>query len=293
MQVLHDIGALKDSLVAGGGTRPVAFVPTMGALHEGHGACVALARSIPGAFVVCSIFVNPAQFAPGEDFDRYPRTLDADSELLRRWQCDALFAPPAGAMYPAPQSVWVDVEGVSEPLCGRFRPGHFRGVATVVAKLFHIVRPAVAVFGQKDAQQALVVRALVSQLNLGVELRLARTVRESDGLAVSSRNAYLGAAERRQAAALYQALGVGRRALESGERDARRIEALAMDTLRGAGLDRIDYAELRSAHDLSALERANGRVILALAAYTGRTRLIDNMVFDVRDDAVDADAMLF
>lgn len=293
MRVFHEIGPLQEFLAAGRREARVAFVPTMGALHDGHGACVDLARSTPGARVVCSVFVNPAQFAPGEDFDRYPRTLDTDLELLRKWKCDAVFAPSPETMYPEHQNVWVDVEGLSAPLCGRFRPGHFRGVATVVTKLFSIVRPDVAVFGQKDAQQALVVRALVAQLNLGIELRLARTVRELDGLAVSSRNRYLGAGERKQATAMYGALAAARRALESGERDARRIEAVATETLQAAGVDRIDYAELRRAGDLSALERANGHVILALAAYAGATRLIDNMVFDVRAEQVDADVMLY
>jgi pantoate--beta-alanine ligase len=254
---------------------------------------VAVAHGVPDALVACSIFVNPAQFAPGEDFQKYPRTLDADIELLRGWHCDVLFAPPAEEMYPEPQRAWIEVEGLSAPLDGRFRPGHFRGVATVVAKLFHVVRPDVAVFGQKDAQQALIVRALVRQLALDLELRLARTVREDDGLAVSSRNAYLAAADRNRASSLFAALAAARRALESGERDARRIETAAIDALRGAGITRIDYAELRSATDLSALDAAKGRVILAIAAYAGATRLIDNMVFDVRDDGVHADVMLY
>jgi pantoate--beta-alanine ligase len=293
MHVFHEIGPLQQFLAAGRPARRVAFVPTMGALHAGHGACVARAREVPGALVVCSVFVNPAQFAPGEDFDRYPRTLDADLELLRRWDCDAVFAPSRETVYREPQTVWIDAGGIAEPLCGRFRPGHFRGVATVVAKLFHLVRPDVAVFGQKDAQQALVVKTMVSQLNLAVELRLARTVREADGLAVSSRNRYLDETERKQAGALFAALTAVRRALETGERDARRIEVAALETMRAAALGRIDYAELRNAVDLSALERANGHVILALAAYAGATRLIDNMVFDVRDGHVDADVMLY
>jgi pantoate--beta-alanine ligase len=293
MRVFHDIATLRQHIAAERRGRRVAFVPTMGALHRGHGACVAIARSIPDALVVSSIFVNPAQFAPGEDFEKYPRTLDADMELLRRWDCDVLFAPAPEVMYPEPQQVWVDVEGLSEPLDGRFRPGHFRGVATVVTKLFHMVRPDVAVFGQKDAQQALIVRALVRELALDIDLRLARTVREDDGLAVSSRNAYLGPAERVQAGSLFMALSAARRALESGERNPRRVEAVAVDTLSNAGILRVDYAELRSAVDLSALEVAKGRVILAIAAYTGTTRLIDNMVFEVHDGGVHADVMLY
>jgi len=293
MRVFHDIGSLRQHLAVERKHRRVAFVPTMGALHRGHGECVALARAVPGSLVVCSVFVNPAQFAPGEDFEKYPRTLDADAGHLRRWNCDVLFAPTVAEMYPEPQRTWITVEGLADPLDGRFRPGHFRGVATVVAKLFHVVRPDVAVFGQKDAQQALIVRSLVRQLALDIELVLARTVREADGLAVSSRNAYLGAVERRQAGALFAALTDARRALDAGERDARRIEAVAIEVLRRAGIVRVDYAELRDAADLSALVIAKGRVILALAAYAGTTRLIDNMVFDVGDDGVQSDVVLY
>jgi pantoate--beta-alanine ligase len=265
----------------------------MGALHDGHRACVALAREAESALVVCSVFVNPAQFGPGEDFDAYPRALDADAEKLRAWGCDALFAPPVEAMYPEPQRVWVEVEGLSEPLCGRFRPGHFRGVATVVSKLFHVVAPEVAVFGQKDAQQALVVRALITQLDLGIELRLCPTVREADGLAKSSRNLAFSAEERARAAGLYRALSRGRAALEAGERDPRAVERAAREELRAGGIDRVDYVELRRADDLCALDRAEGRVILATAAWVGRTRLIDNMVFEVGAGGVAADVALF
>jgi len=293
MQLFHHIDALQQFITAERGGRRVAFVPTMGALHPGHGACVARARKVDHALVVASIFVNPSQFGPGEDFERYPRSLAADAALLADWKCDALFAPALEDMYGRAQTVWIEPGPVAEPMCGRFRPGHFRGVATVVAKLFHIVAPDAAVFGQKDAQQALVIRAMVKDLNMGVELLLARTVREEDGLAMSSRNAYLDASTRRQAAALYAALQSARRSLESGERGARRIEAGARDVLTSAGIERIDYVELRRADDLSALEAAKGRVILAIAAHVGGTRLIDNMVFDVREDAVDADVLLY
>jgi pantoate--beta-alanine ligase len=293
MHVFRDIEPLQRLLSEQRARRRVALVPTMGALHDGHGACVGLAREVERAFVVCSVFVNPTQFGAGEDLDRYPRTLDADVEKLRGWGCDAAFAPPPAVMYPRPQQVWVEVEGVAAPLCGRFRPGHFRGVATVVSKLFHIVGPGVAVFGQKDAQQALVVRALVEQLNLGVELRIARTVRESDGLALSSRNRFLGPEERTRARGVYRALLAGSDALLSGERDARAVERAAAGALRAAGIERTDYAELRRADDLSPLERAEGRVILALAAYAGTTRLIDNMVFDVGAEGVVADVPLW
>jgi pantoate--beta-alanine ligase len=293
MEVIRAIEPLARYLDSRRPAEAVSFVPTMGALHAGHGACVALARSVPDARVVCSIFVNPTQFGPAEDVERYPRQLDADLALLEAWGCDAVFVPGADAMYPEPQRAWVTVEGVADPLCGRFRPGHFRGVATVVAKLFHLVRPDVAVFGQKDAQQALVIRAMARGLDFRVRLLVARTVREADGLAMSSRNAYLSGSERTTAGALFRCLAAGRAALESGERRARAVERAAQDVLAGAGIERIDYVEVRRADDLSALERVEGHVILAVAAWVGRARLIDNMVFEVDGRAVVADAPLF
>jgi pantoate--beta-alanine ligase len=293
MDVFRAIEPLQGFLAERRRGRPVVFVPTMGALHAGHGACVEVAREIPDALVVCSIFVNPTQFGPGEDFDAYPRTLTADVEQLRDWRCDTLFAPAPKVMYPESPRAWVTVDVVSEPMCGRFRPGHFRAVATVVTKLFHIVGPDVAVFGQKDAQQALVVRSLVEQLNMGIELRLCRTVRAADGLALSSRNRYLTPDDRARAAGLYRGLGRARAALEAGERDPAAVERATIASLRADGLDRIDYVELRRADDLCTLERVEGRVILAAAAWVGRTRLIDNMVFDVRATGVVADVTLF
>ncbi len=291
IRAIEPLARYRDALRAG---EPVAFVPTMGALHDGHGACVALARSVPRARVLCSIFVNPTQFGPGEDAKRYPRPLEADLARLHEWGCDAVFVPDVATMYPDVQRAWVWVDEIAEPLCGRFRPGHFRGVATVVSKLFHLVRPDVAVFGQKDAQQALVIRAMVRGLAFPVRLLLARTVREADGLAMSSRNAYLSPPERAAAVALFGALSAARARLEAGERDARVVERVALDTLRGAGIDRIDYAEIRRAGDLSALDRVEGHAILALAAWVGRARLIDNMVFNIGSgDRIESDVALF
>ena len=293
MEILRANEPLARYLAARRAGERIAFVPTMGALHDGHGACVAKARSVANARVVCSIFVNPTQFGPSEDLARYPRTLEADLAKLEAWQCDAVYLPSVEDVYPELQRAWVTVDGVAEPLDGVFRPGHFRGVATVVATLFHRVRADVAVFGQKDAQQALVVRAMVRRLAFSVKLRLARTVRERDGLALSSRNAYLSPAERASATALFRALAAGKAALEAGERDARALEGAALAVMRAAGIDRVDYAELRSAHDLSALERAQGRAILALAAWAGKTRLIDNMVFNIDERRVESDVALF
>ncbi len=293
MEILRGIEPLSRYLSARRAGERIAFVPTMGALHDGHRACVARARDVADARVVCSIFVNPAQFGPNEDVDRYPRTFEADVAKLQSWGCDAVFAPSAEEMYPQAQRAWVSVDAVSEPLCGRFRPGHFRGVATVVAKLFHLVHADVAVFGQKDAQQALVIRAMTHGLDFPVRLRLARTVRETDGLAMSSRNVYLSVGERAIASSLYRSLTAARAALEAGERRAREIERVAADLLAGAGIERVDYVELRDAVDLSALERAEGRAILAVAAWVGRARLIDNMVFDIGTRDVRADVALF
>ncbi|HXV14916.1 MAG TPA: pantoate--beta-alanine ligase [Candidatus Krumholzibacteria bacterium] len=293
MEVIRSVEPLARYLDGLGAGERISFVPTMGALHEGHGACVARARSVARARVLVSIFVNPTQFGPGEDVARYPRPLDADLARLDAWGCHAAFVPSVDTMYPTPQRAWVEVDEIAQPLCGRFRPGHFRGVATVVSKLFHMVRADAAVFGQKDAQQALVIRAMVRGLDFPVRLLLAGTVREPDGLAMSSRNAYLSPGERTQASALYRALGAGRASLEAGERDARAIEGAAADVLRRAGIDRVDYAEVRRADDLSALDRVEGRAILALAAWVGRARLIDNMVFDVESNRVASDVALF
>lgn len=252
----------------------VALVPTMGCLHEGHLALVRRAREL-GDFVVVSIFVNPTQFGPGEDFDRYPRALERDCELLRGEGVDVVFAPPAGEMYPAGFQTTVTVGRLSEPLCGARRPGHFRGVATVVAKLFGAVEPDVAVFGEKDYQQLQVIRRMAADLDLPVVVEGVPTVREPDGLALSSRNAYLSAEERRSALGLSRALARARELVAAGEARPWVLEAAARAVLEDAGL-RIDYAELRHPETLEPMESAAPRALLALAAFAGTTRLIDN-----------------
>jgi pantoate--beta-alanine ligase len=278
------------------GGAAVVLVPTMGALHDGHRACVELARRAPeasGVLVVVSIFVNPTQFSPGEDLSRYPRPLELDLERCRAWGCDVAFTPDDRALYPAPQRVWVEVEGLTGVLCGETRPGHFRGVATVVSKLFHIVEPDIAIFGQKDAQQALVIREMVRQLDMGVELRLASTVRESDGLAMSSRNAYLDAGARRRATAISGALVRAGERIRAGERDPRRIESQALEDLGAGGVGDVEYVRVLAAADLSPLDAIEGRVILAIAARVGGARLIDNMVYGVDGNHVSVDVALF
>jgi pantoate--beta-alanine ligase len=270
----------------------VAFVPTMGALHDGHKACIETAASL-GDVVVVSIFVNPTQFGPGEDLDKYPVTLEQDLELCRGLGAGAVFVPDANEVYPVEQSVWVEVGRLTERLCGRTRKGHFRGVATVVIKLLNIVAPDTAVFGQKDAQQAVVINEMVRQLNLQVRIALAATVREPDGLALSSRNSYLDGEQRKRAASVYQGLLAGREVLRNGERSSRAVIDAVRNRLAEGGVDDIEYVELVDAATLEPVGAAEGRVLLAAAVHVGGTRLIDNLVLDVGTGGDVSDAMLF
>jgi pantoate--beta-alanine ligase len=254
--------------------KTIGLVPTMGAFHDGHLALMRAARA--GAdVVVVSLFVNPAQFGPSEDLAAYPRDFERDRSLAESEGVDLLFAPDAAEVYPDDFETEVVVGGVSEALEGEARPGHFTGVATVVTKLFNMVGPDVAWFGQKDAQQALVIRKLVRDLNMPVRVEVAPTVREEDGLAMSSRNAYLTDDERPQAAALSRALAAAEREVAAGRLDAGAVLAAARAELDAAGVQP-EYLELRSAHDLSPAERVNGNTLLAVAARVGRARLIDN-----------------
>ena len=256
----------------------IGFVPTMGALHAGHLALVDHARKNAGKVVV-SVFVNPKQFGPGEDFERYPRDLAADAEKLREAGADLLFAPAVDEMYPPGFATTVHVAGLSEGMEGARRPGHFDGVATVVARLLGLVLPDVAVFGQKDAQQCAVVMRLVADLGLPVEVVVAPTVRESDGLAMSSRNAYLTEAERKAAPALFRALLVTQLVHELGEKKAGKLLhtfRLALDTEPLLTLDTVDLVD---AAPLRPVEKVERPALLAAAVTLGRTRLIDNVVF--------------
>jgi pantoate--beta-alanine ligase len=261
--------------------RRLGFVPTMGALHAGHLGLVDLARA--GCdLVIVSIFVNPLQFGPGEDYDRYPRDLDADLHRLAAVGCDLVFAPEARDMVAPGARTRIVVEELEDRLCGRSRPGHFRGVATIVTKLFHLVQPHVAVFGQKDAQQALLLQRMVQDLDLDVELRFAPIARDADGLALSSRNAYLDADERRAALRLHQALGTARDLVVGGESEPARVLARVRNVLAQSPEVRVDYVELVAPSTLAPVHRLEGRVLLALAAWVGTTRLIDNIVLEVR-----------
>ncbi len=248
----------------------------MGALHEGHLSLVRAARANCD-LVVVSIFVNPAQFGPQEDLSKYPRTLERDCALLDREGVALVFVPQVEEMYPAGAVTWVTVEGLSEKLCGRSRPGHFRGVTTVVAKLFHIVEPDAAFFGQKDAAQAAIIRRMVRDLAMPVEIVVCPIVREADGLALSSRNVYLTAEQRQQALRLSRALGEVEAAFRGGERDASKLAAMGGAVTAAEPGVRLDYFEIVNAEHLEPVNDAAGALV-AVAAWVGTTRLIDNVV---------------
>ena len=253
------------------------FVPTMGALHAGHLALVRAARAQCPATAV-SIFVNPTQFSPNEDFAKYPRTLEGDQKMLEAEGISLLFVPTVEEMYPPGAATFVNVEGLSDKLCGRSRPGHFRGVATVVAKLFHIVEPDVAYFGQKDAAQVAVIRKMVRDLAFNLEIVVIPTVREADGLAMSSRNAYLSPGERKQALVLYRALCRVQTLADQGERSARKLIDAAKDVFRDEPAVRLDYVEIVNQETLEPVSDISQGALVAVAAFVGATRLIDNIV---------------
>ncbi|NDY42314.1 pantoate--beta-alanine ligase [Dissulfurirhabdus thermomarina] len=259
--------------------RRIALVPTMGYFHEGHLSLMDMARKAADRVVV-SLFVNPAQFGPSEDLARYPRDLERDAALAEARGVDCLFAPPAEEMYPAGYQTWVEVTDLAAGLCGASRPGHFRGVCTVVAKLFNIVRPDVAVFGAKDFQQLQVVRRMAADLDLPVEILAHPVVREPDGLAMSSRNTYLSPEERRSALSLFSSLELAARLVREGEREAGRIEAAVAAHIRSAPGTRIDYVFVGDPETLRPVKRLAGPTLLALAVWVGKTRLIDNTILE-------------
>ncbi|SKA96964.1 pantoate--beta-alanine ligase [Prosthecobacter debontii] len=258
----------------------VIFVPTMGALHEGHASLIREARQMAGpeATVASSIFVNPLQFGPNEDFDRYPRTLEADLALCQEAGADMVFAPTVPEVYHADRSIQILESSLSKALCGASRPGHFDGVCTVVAKLFNLVQPDEAVFGKKDYQQLAIIRRLVRDLNFPVEIHGIETVREADGLAMSSRNRYLSAAERAQAPALYAALSQARAAWKDGVTGSRRLLEILHQTLAAsASLGRKDYISIVDRHTLQPLDLVQNNGLIALAVFFDKARLIDNV----------------
>jgi len=253
------------------------FVPTMGALHEGHLSLVRAARAACDV-VASSIFVNPTQFGPNEDLEKYPRSFERDRELLEREGVELLFAPTVEEMYPAGAITWVTVEGLSSKLDGRSRPGHFRGVTTVVAKLFHIVEPDAAFFGQKDAAQLAIIRRMVRDLNLPVEIVACPIVREPDGLAMSSRNAYLDPQQRQQALALHRSLEHVRRLVGAGELSAAKLVAAGCAEFAAESAVRVDYFEIVNPDTLDPVADVSDGALVAVAAFVGTTRLIDNIL---------------
>lgn len=255
----------------------IAFVPTMGALHEGHVSLLRMGQKL-GDVLVLSIFVNPTQFGPKEDFNKYPRDLDGDLKKIEPIGVDYVFAPEAAQMYGKDYQTYVEVKELTKGLCGRSRPSHFSGVATVVLKLFNIVCPHVAIFGEKDYQQLVTIKRMVADLNLPVEIVGHPIVREPDGLAMSSRNAYLSLEERKAAGALYRSLGLAQKLINSGERDTEKIISATKGEILKTGLAKIDYVEILDPATLNPKPSALPPSLIAIACYIGKTRLIDNCV---------------
>ncbi|OGN74420.1 MAG: pantoate--beta-alanine ligase [Chloroflexi bacterium GWB2_49_20] len=256
---------------------PIGLVPTMGFLHAGHLSLVRQARQ-DCASVVVSIFVNPVQFGPAEDLSKYPRDLQRDLQLLTSAGVDLVWTPTPREMYPDGYQTWISLDELVKPLEGAMRPGHFRGVATVVGKLFNCVQPQKAYFGQKDAQQAAVIRRMTNDLNFPVEIIICPIVRADDGLAMSSRNVYLNAEERQAATVLYRSLNAARAAFDKGERDANTLRRIMTDTINSEPLASLQYVSCANYDTLIELEAITGKSLLSMAVFLGKTRLIDNMV---------------
>ncbi len=259
----------------------IGFVPTMGCLHEGHLSLVREARRMSD-IVVVSIFVNPKQFGPNEDFEKYPRTIAKDTEILQKENVDYIFHPSVEEMYPASFRTYIEVEQLSQKLCGKSRPNHFKGVATVVMKLFNIVQPNFAFFGQKDAQQVIIIKRMIKDLNLNIEIITLPIIREPDGLALSSRNTYLNSEERKASTILYKALMKGKDIFQNGERKVAKISKAIIDTISSEPLAKIDYVEIVDLENLDALKIIEKNALIAIAVFIGSTRLIDNIIVEVK-----------
>ncbi len=275
MKVIETIDGMKQ--LRGKLAEPVGFVPTMGYFHEGHLSLVRQARA-ENPSVVVSIFVNPTQFGPEEDFSSYPRDPQRDLDLLEKEQVDIVFMPSAAEMYPPQFNIWVEVSQVTERLEGASRPGHFRGVTTICAKLFNIVQPTTAYFGQKDAQQAIVIKKMVADLNMNLEIVTLPTVREPDGLAMSSRNTYLNPEQRQAALVLYQALTLAQKLWSQGEKDAQTIRQQMTALIQKQPLADIDYVNIADVETLDELDTIKPQALVSLAVKIGKTRLIDNIM---------------
>jgi pantoate--beta-alanine ligase len=277
MQIAKTIAEMKALRMKSFGS--VGFVPTMGYLHDGHLALVKQARA-ENSIVVASIFVNPTQFGPTEDFKAYPRDTERDLAMLSKERTDIVFMPSAEEMYPEAFSSWVEVEKITDRLEGSYRPGHFKGVATVVAKLFNIVEPTRAYFGQKDAQQVMVIKKMVADLNMNLEVIVAPTVRESDGLAMSSRNIYLNPQERQAAIVLFKALTLAQNLWEKGERNAETIRQQMTSLIGKEPLTKIEYVSIANTQTLEELSKIDEMALASLAVRVGKTRLIDNVLLE-------------
>ena len=277
MKVIETIAEMRE--VRRQLTEPVGLVPTMGYFHEGHLSLVRRARA-ENPSVVVSIFVNPTQFGPQEDFKSYPHDTQRDLARLEKKKTDIVFMPSAAEMYPPQFNSWVEVSGVTERLEGASRPGHFRGVTTVCAKLFNIVQPTKAYFGQKDAQQAIVIKKMVAGLNMNLEIVTLATVREPDGLAMSSRNIYLNPQERQAATVLYQALSLAQKLWSQGEKDAERLRQEMRALIQKQPLAKVDYVSIADAETLDELDTVSPPALVSLAVRIGKTRLIDNVVLE-------------
>lgn len=277
MKVLSGLDELRDARLSLQGS--VGFVPTMGYLHEGHLSLIRQARDECKSVVV-SIFVNPTQFGPNEDLSKYPRDLERDLDLIRLLDVDLVWTPTPEIMYPKGFQTWVEVETLTKGLEGAMRPGHFKGVATVVAKLFNVVQPHKAYFGQKDAQQAAVIRRMTLDLNFPLEVLVRPTVREPDGLAMSSRNKYLGAEDRSAATVLFRALTAARDAYEKGEQDGGRLRIIMKEVLASEPRATVQYVSCAEYDTLEELDQVKGKALLSMAVLFGKTRLIDNVVLE-------------
>lgn len=281
METIKDIARLREKIreVKKKGLS-IGFVPTMGYLHEGHLSLMKTAKK-ENDFMVISIFVNPLQFGAGEDFEEYPRDLARDEMLARSVGCDLIFSPSVKEMYPSGYGTFVEVKKLTEGLCGASRPGHFLGVTTVVTKLFNLVSPDRVYFGQKDAQQAFVLKKMVRDLNMDLEFIVLPTVREDDGLAMSSRNKYLTPEQRKEAAVLYKSLKQARKLAVEGERNVEVIKKVISDIISEAGHAQIEYIEIVDTQNLRSLHMLKGECLIALAVKFGQTRLIDNIILEV------------
>lgn len=269
---------LKDYKLKG---KIIGFVPTMGAFHEGHLTLIRKARQ-ENDIVVVSIFVNPTQFGPKEDFKRYPRPIKSDITLCRKEKVDFLFCPSVEAMYPEDFCTYVTVEVLSDVLCGKFRPSHFRGVATVVTKLFNIVNPDIAYFGQKDAQQAIIIKRMICDLNIPVKIKVMPTIRQKDGLALSSRNIYLDKNERKDALVLSQALKLAKNLIKHGNRNSAQIIQRMKQLIEDKKTAEVQYITIVDTKNLKPIDTIKGKVLIALAIFIGKTRLIDNIIINPR-----------